>query len=88
MFFSLPIPDGGRAVGIYLYMKKLRKHIRSPRLLVNLRSSAFALGISIGGVDCLISEGRLPSRRVAGKVLIPATALQTFANAENQKLRS
>jgi hypothetical protein len=85
--FFRQIPSEGRE-SVLAFMRISRKHTRSRRLLVNRRSSAFALGISVGSVDCLISEGRLPSRPVRGNGLIPATALQTFADAENRRLRS
>ena len=48
-------------------------------LLVNKRTAAAALSISVRGVERLIAAGDLPSVRVRGVVRIPIAALRAIA---------
>jgi len=42
-----------------------------------------ALSLSIRSIDYLITTGRLPSRRVEGKILIPVSAVRRFAREDH-----
>lgn len=46
------------------------------------RDTAEALSLSIRSIDYLITTGRLPVRRVGGKILIPASAVRRFARED------
>ena len=49
------------------------------KLLYSRRDTAEALCLSIRSVDYLITTGRLSSRRIGGKILIPTSAVRRFA---------
>ncbi len=53
------------------------------KLLYSRRDTAEALSLSVRSVDYLITAGRLPSRRVGGKILIPANAVRRFAREDH-----
>jgi hypothetical protein len=52
------------------------------KLLYSRRDAAEALSLSIRSVDYLITTGRLSTRRVGGKLLIPAGTLRRFARED------
>ena len=56
------------------------------KLLYSRRDTAEALSLSIRSIDYLITTGRLPARRVGGKILIPATAVRRFAREDHPDL--
>jgi hypothetical protein len=56
------------------------------KLLYSRRDTADALSLSIRSVDYLITAGRLPTRRVGGKILIPASAVRRFAREDHPDL--
>lgn len=59
------------------------------KLLYSRRDTAEALSLSIRSIDYLITTGRLPARRVGGKILIPASAVRRFAREDHpDSLRS
>jgi hypothetical protein len=49
------------------------------KLLYSKRETAWALGISVRAVDYLISTKQLNTRRIGGRVLIPAKEVERFA---------
>ncbi len=53
------------------------------KLLYSRRDAAEALSLSIRSVDYLITTGRLSTRRVGGKLLIPAGTLRRFAREDH-----
>ena len=53
------------------------------KLLYSRRDTAQALSLSIRSIDYLITSGRLPTRRVGGKILIPASAVRRFAKEDH-----
>ena len=53
------------------------------KLLYSRRDAAEALSLSIRSVDYLITTGRLSTRRIGGKLLIPAGALRRFAREDH-----
>jgi Helix-turn-helix domain len=53
------------------------------KLLYSRRDTAEALSLSIRSIDYLITTGRLPVRRVGGKILIPASAVRRFAREDH-----
>jgi hypothetical protein len=53
------------------------------KLLYSRRNTAEALSLSIRSIDYLITSGRLPARRVRGKILIPASAVRRFAREDH-----
>ena len=53
------------------------------KLLYSRRDTAEALCLSIRSVDYLITTGRLSTRRIGGKILIPATAVRRFAKEDH-----
>ena len=56
------------------------------KLLYSRRDTADALSLSIRSVDYLITAGRLATRRVGGKILIPASAVRRFAREDRPDL--
>ena len=54
----------------------------SKPLLIDKRSAAMLLSISVRTVENLIARRRLPVRRIGKRVLIPLTALEAFAKGE------
>src|SRR5947208_13706303 len=53
------------------------------KLLYSRRDTAEALSLSIRSIDYIITTGRLPTRRVGGKILIPASAVRRFAREDH-----
>lgn len=53
------------------------------KLLYSRRDAAEALSLSIRSVDYLITTGRLSTRRVGSKILIPAGAIRRFAKEDH-----
>jgi excisionase family DNA binding protein len=54
-------------------------------LLVDKRTAAEALSISIRGVERLIASGQLPTVRLRRLVRIPIAALWAIANCEKKQ---
>jgi hypothetical protein len=50
------------------------------KLLYSRKEVAYALSISTRGVDRLIASQTLPTRRLGGRVVIPASAVRSFAD--------
>lgn len=55
-----------------------------PILLSRKQAAAF-LSISLRSIDYLIGQGRLKTRRVGGRVLIPRHECERFASQDNPK---
>jgi len=53
------------------------------KLLYSRRNAAEALSLSIRSVDYLITTGRLSTRRIGSKILIPASAVRRFAREDH-----
>ena len=53
------------------------------KLLYSRRDAAEALSLSIRSIDYLITTGRLSSRRIGSKILIPAGAIRRFAREDH-----
>ena len=53
------------------------------KLLYSRRDTAEALCLSIRSVDYLITTGRLSTRRIGGKILIPTSAVRRFAKEDH-----
>ena len=52
-------------------------------LLYSRKDAATALGISVRSLDYLISEGKLHTRRIGRKQLIPVGDLRRFARSDH-----
>jgi hypothetical protein len=59
---------------------------RLEKLLYSRRDAAEALSLSIRSIDYLITAGQLTTRRVGGKILIPAGAVRRFAREDHPQL--
>ena len=55
------------------------------KLLVSRRETAAMLSISIRGVDYMIADGRLSTRRIANRVLIPTEEIRKFAQSNHPR---
>jgi hypothetical protein len=53
------------------------------KLLYSRRDAAGALSLSVRSIDYLISTGRLPTRRVGGKILVPVADVRRFAKHDH-----
>jgi excisionase family DNA binding protein len=53
------------------------------KLLYSREDAAAALSISIRSVDYLISEGKLSTRRIGRKTLIPVSDIRRFAHSDH-----
>jgi hypothetical protein len=53
------------------------------KLLYSRRDAAKALSLSIRPIDYLIATGRLTTRRIGGKILIPTSAVRRFAREDH-----
>jgi excisionase family DNA binding protein len=65
--------------------KSAARVIISPdaRLLVSRDEAAQLLSISQRGLDYLIANRRLPTRRIGGRVLIPVADLRKYARGDH-----
>ncbi|SEB40968.1 hypothetical protein SAMN05443244_0344 [Terriglobus roseus] len=55
-------------------------------LFLSRRDAAKALAISPRSLDYLIADGRLSTRRIGGRVLVPVDALCAFAKCDHRSL--
>jgi hypothetical protein len=55
------------------------------KILVSRREAAAMLSISIRGVDYMIADGRLATRRIANRVLIPTAEIHKFAQSDHPR---
>jgi len=53
------------------------------KLLYSRRDAARALSLSVRSIDYLIYTGRIPTRRVGGKILIHVTDVRRFAKTDH-----
>ena len=53
------------------------------KLLYSRRDAARALSLSVRSIDYLICTGRIPTRRVGGKILIHVTDVRRFAKTDH-----
>lgn len=53
------------------------------KLLVSRKIAAYMLSISVRAVDYMIAAKRLPTRRIANRVLIPVEAIRKFARSDH-----
>lgn len=54
-----------------------------PRLLYPRKDAAYQLGVSVRGLDRLIANKHIQTRRIGGRVLIPHGELKRFARADH-----
>lgn len=68
-----------------VYKKPSTRTTVSPeaKLLVSRDEAAQLLSISQRGLDYLIANRRLPTRRIGGRVLIPVADLRRYARADH-----
>ena len=50
--------------------------------LLDRKKAAFMLSLSLRSIDYLIAEGRLRTRRIGGRILLPTADLIKFANSD------
>lgn len=55
-------------------------------ILLDRRSAAAAIGISVRSLDYLISSGKLRTRRLGKRILIPRTELERLARADQPRI--
>ena len=55
------------------------------KLLVSRKMASEMLSISIRGVDYMIADRRLSTRRIANRVLIPIEEIRKFAQSDHPK---
>lgn len=53
------------------------------KLLYSRRDAARALSLSVRSIDYLICTGRIPTRRIGGKILIHVTDVRRFAKTDH-----
>jgi excisionase family DNA binding protein len=53
------------------------------KLLYSRRDAARALSLSVRSIDYLICTGRIPTRRVGGKILIHVSDVRRFAKTDH-----
>jgi hypothetical protein len=53
------------------------------KLLYSREDAATALSVSVRSIDYLISDGRLITRRIGRKTLIPVTEIRRFARGDH-----
>ena len=53
------------------------------KLLYTRRDAAQALSLSVRSIDYLICTGRLPTRRIGGRILIHVTDVRRFAKSDH-----
>lgn len=53
------------------------------KLLYSRQDAARALSLSVRSIDYLIYTGRLPTRRVGGKILVPVSDIRRFARTDH-----
>jgi len=58
------------------------------RLLVSRKAAAEMLTISIRKVDYMIADGRMLTRRIDNRVLIPIEEIRKFAESDHQKRKA
>jgi excisionase family DNA binding protein len=57
--------------------------LRMDTLLLSKHEVARLLGLSIRGLEHLISRKQIPTRRIGRRVLITRSAVESFAKAQN-----
>lgn len=58
------------------------------RLLVSRKAAAEMLTISIRKVDYMIADGRMLTRRIDNRVLIPIDEIRKFARSDHPKRKA
>jgi excisionase family DNA binding protein len=53
--------------------------------LLDRKRAAFLLSLSLRSIDYLIAEGRLRTRRIGGRILLPTADLMKFADSDRIK---
>ena len=57
-----------------------------PRLLYSRAEASFRLSISTRGIDYLIAAGRIRTRKIGGRILIPHEELHRFAGSDRKQV--
>ncbi|HMK29503.1 MAG TPA: helix-turn-helix domain-containing protein [Terriglobales bacterium] len=56
------------------------------KLLLTRAEAAVALGLSTRAIDYLVHQGRLPSRKLGKRRLIPVSAVEAFARRDHARI--
>lgn len=56
-----------------------------PRLFYSRKEAAYLLSISVRSLDYLIAEGRLHTRKIGAKILVPHDELLRFARHDRSE---
>lgn len=59
--------------------------VLEPRILNDRKEAASQLSISVRSLDYLISSGRIHTRRIGGRVLVPTRELRRFATDDRDE---
>ena len=57
-----------------------------PRLLYSRDEAGYQLSISTRGIDYLIAAGRIHTRKIGGRILIPHDELLRFAGSDRKQV--
>jgi hypothetical protein len=74
--------DGGLVMTDQTIQREGKQLLQTP-LLVSKRDAAAMLGVCVRSIDNYIAEKALPCRRLGRRVLIPYSALVTFARRDH-----
>jgi excisionase family DNA binding protein len=76
--------QNGRSLGSAARKPPIRAAVPAEaKLLVSRDEAAQLLSISQRGLDYLVANRRLPTRRIGGRVLIPVAALREYARGDH-----
>ncbi|MGF7180413.1 helix-turn-helix domain-containing protein [Tunturiibacter psychrotolerans] len=56
-----------------------------PRLLYSRKEASYQLSISVRSIDYLITEGRLHTRKIGGRILVPHEELLRFVRSDRMQ---
>jgi excisionase family DNA binding protein len=72
---------------VFTYMNKTvtTRPVLLPRLLYSRKEAAYQLSISTRSLDYLIAEGRLNTRKIGGRILVPHDELLRFSRHDRME---
>ena len=91
---AMPLPSGGSKPRTLRQESGKRKRPGTAtmpmdaRLLVSRKAAAEMLTVSIRKVDYMIADGRMLTRRIDNRVLIPIEEIRKFAESDHQKRKA
>ncbi len=56
------------------------------KILVTRTEAAEALGLSVRAIDYLLAQGKLQSRKIGKRRLIPRAAIESFARRDHARI--